>query len=122
MNELGQRARRRFRPSTCEAGEAREHRVCLLKPDVRQVAAVAGMPLERRPAKPLRVVDQEQHEFEGVGKADVVELGSRGEGDHRVAGVESSAEATVSRGLGGHEQMFARYDLGVQEPARGPAD
>ena len=54
MDELGQRGRRRLRPSAREAGQAREHRVRLLEPDVRDLGAVAGVPAKRRPPEPSR--------------------------------------------------------------------
>jgi len=78
----------------------------LLKPDVRELAAVTGVPSQGRPPEPPRLVDQEEDDLEGVREADKVELGG-GEGDRRVAGIERPAEATVGRALRGHEQMFS---------------
>ena len=65
--------------------------MCLLEPDVGNVAAVAGVPAQRRPSEPLRVVDQEEDELEGVREADEVELG-RGRAGH--------GRVLRSRGLG----------------------
>ena len=95
MNELGQRSRRRLRPSARQAGQAGEHGVGLLEPNVRNLGAVAGVPAERRPPEPPRVVDQEQDELERVRKADEVELGRRRERHGRVLRVEGAAEAGV---------------------------
>lgn len=39
--------------------------------------------------------DEEQDDLEGVREAHIVELGRRGEGNRRIAGVERSADATV---------------------------
>jgi hypothetical protein len=69
--------------------------VRLLKPEIGQVAAVAGMTAQRRPPELARIVDKEEDELEGVREADIVKLCGRGEGNRRVAGVESSAEAAV---------------------------
>jgi hypothetical protein len=85
----------------------------LLEPDVRNLGALAGVPAERCPPEPSRVVDQEEDELERVGEADEVELGRCGERHGRVVGVEGAAEAGVGGALRGHEQMFA-YDPSLE--------
>jgi hypothetical protein len=115
VNELGQRARGGFRPATCQAGKARKHGLCLLESDVRQVAAVAGMPSERRPPELPRLIDQEQDELERVRQAHEFELGRRRKGDRRVPGIECAAKATIGCALGRHEQMFA-HQRGSKTP------
>jgi hypothetical protein len=82
--------------------------VGLLKPDVRDLSAVAGVPAKRGPPEPPRLVDQEEDELERVREAHKVKLGSGGECDRRVAAIQRAAEAAVGRALGGHEQMFAQ--------------
>ncbi len=69
--------------------------MCLLEPDVRHLGAVAGVPAKRSAPEPLRVVDQEEDEFERVREADEVELGRCGERHGRVLRVEGAAEAGV---------------------------
>ena len=108
MDELGQRRRRSLRSAPSQAGQAGEHGVRLLEPNVRNLGAVAGVPAQRRPPEPLGVVDQEEDELEGVREADEVELGGRGERDRWVAAVERAAEAAVGGALRGHERMFAQ--------------
>jgi hypothetical protein len=61
----------------------------------KKVPAIARVPAERRPPEPPGLIDQEKDDLEGVREADVVEFCRCGEGDRRIAGVESSAEATV---------------------------
>lgn len=75
MDELGQRGRRSLRPPTPQAGQACEDGMRLLEPDVRDLAAIAGVPAEGGAAEPSRVVDQEQDELERVGEDDEVKLG-----------------------------------------------
>jgi hypothetical protein len=60
-DELGQRSRRRVRAPTRQAGQAGEHGVRFLEPDILELAAVAGVPAKRRTPKALRVVDQEEY-------------------------------------------------------------
>ena len=102
MDEFGQRSRRGLRPPPREAGQAREHGVRLLEPDIRDLGAVAGVPAKRRPLEPSRVVDQEEDEFQRVREADEVELGCRRQSHRRVPRVEGAAEAGVGGALGGH--------------------
>jgi len=66
-----------------------------LEPDVSDLAAAPGVPAQRRAAEPPRLIDQEQDKLERVREADKSSSAARGESDRRVAGVESSAEATV---------------------------
>ena len=81
VNEPGERGRGRLGPPTRQTSQTSEHGVGLLEPNVLDLGAVAGMPAQRRPPKPPRIVDQEQNELEGVRKADEVELGCGGERD-----------------------------------------
>jgi hypothetical protein len=81
MDELGERARGGFRPATCQASQARKHGLCLLESHVGHIGAVAGMPAERRPPEPPRLIDQEQNELERVRQAHEVELGRRRDGN-----------------------------------------
>ena len=111
MNEFGERSRRGLRAPTRQAGQAGEDGVGLLEADVWNLGAIAGVPAERRPPEPPRVVDQEEDELECVGEADKVELGRRRERHCRIAGVEGAAEAGVGGALRRHEQMFADYGL-----------
>ena len=95
MHKLGQRARGGFRSSTGKAGEASEHGVCLLEPDIGKVTAVTGVPAERRSAKLRGLIDQEEDELERVRQAYEVELGRRREGDRGVTSVERAEEANI---------------------------
>jgi hypothetical protein len=49
MDEFGQGSGRRLRPPIRQAGQAREHGVRLLEPDVRDLATVAGRAIAGRP-------------------------------------------------------------------------
>jgi hypothetical protein len=108
MNELREGSRRSLRPTIREAGQARKHGMRLLEPHVRDLAAVAGVPPKRCPPEPPRIVDKEEHELEGVGEADEIELRCRRQRHGRVMGIERAAEARIGRALGRHEQMFPR--------------
>ena len=112
MRELGQGGRRGLGPPTRKAGQAREHRVGLFEPDVLNLPAVPRMPAERGPPELPRLVHEQEHELQGVRKADEVELGRRRERDRRVATVERSTKTAVGRPLRGHERMFAQDRLG----------
>ena len=121
-NKRPKRSGRSLRSSPRQAGQAGEHRLCFLEPDVRNLSAIAGVPAQRRPPEPSRVVDQEQDELEGVWEADEVELSGRSQGNRWVAGVEGAAEAAVGRALRGHEQMFPRLAVSgnrARYPGRG---
>ena len=48
----------------------------LLESHVRHLAAAAGVPTQRSPPKPFRVIDQEEDELERVREADEVDLGA----------------------------------------------
>ena len=57
MDELGQCTRRGLRSSTRQAGEAREHGLSLLEPDVGNVTAVPRVPAQGRSPELARLVD-----------------------------------------------------------------
>ena len=66
--KLGQRSRRRLGASSREAGQAREHGVRLLEPNVRDLGAVARVPPQPRAPEPPRIVHQQEDELERVRK------------------------------------------------------
>ena len=83
---------------------------------------MAGVPAQRRPPEPSRIVDQEENKLERVRQAHDIELGCRGERNGRVPRVERAAEAGVGRALRGHEQMFPHtearpFDLAISPDA-----
>jgi hypothetical protein len=77
-----------------------------LETDVGKIAAIPGVPAERRPPELRGLVHQEEDELERVGQAHEVEFCGRGEGDRRIARVERATQAPIRRALGSHEQMF----------------
>jgi hypothetical protein len=79
----------------------------LLKSDVGEVRAVAGVPAQRGSPEHRGLIDQEEDDLESVREADKVELRRSGEGNRRVTAVERPAETSVRGTLGGHERMFA---------------
>jgi hypothetical protein len=80
-----------LRPPTRQAGETREHGLGLLESNVRDIAAVASVPAERRAPELSRLVDQQEHELKGIREAHEVELRSCRERDRRVAAIECTA-------------------------------
>jgi hypothetical protein len=56
-------------------GQASEHSLGLLKPHIRHLGAVAGVPAKRCASEPSRIVDHQEDELERVREAHVVELG-----------------------------------------------
>ena len=107
MDELGEGGGGRLRTAPGKAREAREDGVRLLEADVGELTAVAGVPAQRRPPEPPRVLDEEEHDLERVGEADPVELSRGREGRRGATCVERAAEPSVGGTLRGHEQMFA---------------
>jgi len=83
------------------------------------------VPTKSRPLVLRRVtISEEQGELECFRQPDALEFRGCGESLGRVAPIECSAEAVVSRALGSHERMFARRPSALEgkiRPTRKPS-
>jgi hypothetical protein len=121
--ELRKRCRRK--PAHRDESKEGKNRLALPHLHLRNLPHEACVPTKSRPLVLRRVtISEEQGELECFRQPDALEFRGRGESLGRVAPIECSAEAVVSRALGSHERMFARRPSALEgkiRPTRKPS-